>query len=495
MSARDLLRDPCWQGSDLGHPLPDATHAVSVALPRWSDVIAYEEQDPACRGALRAVYPRFGQHPLVAQVAKLALQISDLTPSKGASSWPYPNHAAAEAALAHCRRTRPAEETQLSAIGGLTCLIADPASTPAAKAFWQHTGLGASSRLAAIALGREQTADDSAAENARLNVIGRLARIYRCERDAISLHPSGMSSLHRALQLISAIRPNRPVLQIGFPYVDVLKLPQVVFNGAELLLDDGAASVGAALERLQPSAVVVELPSNPLLRCIDLPTIARLAHQQGVPVIADDTIGSGVNIDGLPHADLVFSSLTKSFAGRGDVLAGSLVLSPHSPWRDQLAASARSLQPLAELADVDLIPLDQGSEDVVERVHQLNRNTLFLAEQLRDHPAVEKVFHPGECENFKDLQRPGAGHGCLLSFELKGGTPSAQKVYDALAVCKGPSLGTAFTLVCPYVLLAHYDELVWANRCDVPSHLLRVSVGIEEQEDLWKRFLLALEKA
>ena len=58
MSSRDLLRDPCWQGSDLGHPLPDATHAVSVALPRWRDVIAYEENQPACRGALRAVYPR-----------------------------------------------------------------------------------------------------------------------------------------------------------------------------------------------------------------------------------------------------------------------------------------------------------------------------------------------------------------------------------------------------------------------------------------------------
>ncbi len=88
MSSRDLLRDPCWQGSDLGHPLPDATHAVSVALPRWSDVIAYEEQDPACRGALRVVYPRFGQHPLVAQVATLSLQVSALAPSKGARSWP-----------------------------------------------------------------------------------------------------------------------------------------------------------------------------------------------------------------------------------------------------------------------------------------------------------------------------------------------------------------------------------------------------------------------
>ena len=49
MSPRNLLSDPAWQGSDLGHPLPDSPHAVSVALPRWRDVIAYEENDPACR--------------------------------------------------------------------------------------------------------------------------------------------------------------------------------------------------------------------------------------------------------------------------------------------------------------------------------------------------------------------------------------------------------------------------------------------------------------
>jgi cystathionine gamma-synthase len=108
---------------------------------------------------------------------------------------------------------------------------------------------------------------------------------------------------------------------------------------------------------------------------------------------------------------------------------------------------------------------------------------------------VTQLFHPGECQNFKALQRPGKGHGCLLSFELRGGTVTAQEVYDALVVCKGPSLGTAFTLVCPYVLLAHYDELTWANHCGVPSHLLRVSVGLEEPNDLWERFRRALENA
>jgi cystathionine gamma-synthase len=105
---------------------------------------------------------------------------------------------------------------------------------------------------------------------------------------------------------------------------------------------------------------------------------------------------------------------------------------------------------------------------------------------------VARVFHPAGCPNFRALMRPSSGHGCLLSFELKGGSDKAQRVYDALAVCKGPSLGTTFTLCCPYVLLAHYDELGWAESCGVPSHLLRVSVGLEDPDELWNRFHTAL---
>lgn len=493
MSARDLRRDPCWQAGDLGHPLPDSPHAVSVALPTWRDVIAYEENDPNCRGALRTVYPRFGLHPLVAALASQALQQTNTSFPQGSSSWPYPNRAAATAAQMHCRRQQSNGTTHLETIHGLTCLVADAICTPAAKAFWQHTGLGASSRLAAVALGHDTAPDPEDGASARCSVVRRLAAIYDCEPEAISLHPSGMAALHRALELVCDADPTRPVLQIGFPYVDVLKLPQMVFAGAELLLDDRAGSVQSALDSLRPAAVVVEVPSNPLLRCVDLAVIAKLAHQRNIPVIADDTIGSGLNVDALPHVDLVFSSLTKSFAGRGDVLAGSLVLSPHSRWQAQLIDAARQRPPLAPLADGDATVLEQGSRDVADRIPRLNANTLLLAARLRQHPAVARVFHPADCENFRQLQRPGGGHGCLLSFELKGGSEQAQRVYDALAVCKGPSLGTAFTLVCPYVLLAHYEELPWAARCGVPSHLLRVSVGLEEPEELWRRFQQALE--
>lgn len=488
MSPRDLLTAPCWQGSDLGHPLPDSLHAVSVALPRWRDVIAYEENDPSCRSRLRAVYPRFGFHPLVAQVARLAL--TQTGAAEDCSAWPYPTAAAAQAALSHCQRVVADAESGIAHVRGLACLITDAAATPAAKAFWQHTGLGASSRQAAIALAQETAPKAGQGHEARATIRRRLATIYGCESEAISLHPSGMAALHRALSLVSSLHPGRPTLQVGFPYVDVLKLPQVVFAGAELLSDSSAAAISATLDRLKPAAVVVELPSNPMLRCVDLISVAELAHARGVPVIADDTIGSGLNIDALPYADLVFSSLTKSFAGRGDVMAGALVVSPHSRWHQVFRAG--QIPAAAPLGHADALCLEVASRDVQERIPRLDANCSALAQRLSRHPAVKRVLHPSQCPTFEALQRPGSGHGCLLSFELQGGPDAAGRVYDRLAISKGPSLGTHFSLCCPYVLLAHYGELDWAESCGVPSHLLRVSVGLEHPDDLWTRFALAL---
>ena len=482
MSARNLLNDPCWQASDLGLPLPDAPHAVSVALPRWQDVIAYEENDPACRNALQTIYPRFGLHPLLREL------VDEIASPEG-SAWPYSSEAAARAAAAHCQRKAPPGTTAVIRTAGLWCLKADSQATQHARAFWQHTGLGATSRQVAIALKREQAPASKAGQEARRIVRERLAEIHGIDVARISLHTSGMAGLHAALTAVQALRPNRPTLQLGFPYVDVLKQPQVVFHGGELMQISNLPEVAQTLDQLQPAAVIVELPSNPLLRCIDLPAVAELAHARGIPVIADDTIGTGINLQALPHVDLIFTSLTKSFAGRGDVMAGSLLVSPHSPWSDQLL---ERVKPLAELSDPDAIALEEASRDVRERVKQLDANCLALARHLDKHPAVERVLHPKDCANFQALMRPNAGHGCLLSFEVKGDEGQARRVYDGLKVNKGPSLGTSFTLACPYTQLAHYQELDWAAACGVPSHLLRVSVGLEEPVELWERFEQAL---
>ena len=69
MKGRDLLKEPLWAAKHLGQAIPQSPHAVSVALPRWQDVIAYEERIPSCINALQSIYPRFGLNPLVKSIA------------------------------------------------------------------------------------------------------------------------------------------------------------------------------------------------------------------------------------------------------------------------------------------------------------------------------------------------------------------------------------------------------------------------------------------
>jgi cystathionine gamma-synthase len=90
--------------------------------------------------------------------------------------------------------------------------------------------------------------------------------------------------------------------------------------------------------------------------------------------------------------------------------------------------------------------------------------------------------------------RRGGGYGGLLSFVLKN-PKKTPKVYDTLRLCKGPSFGTPFTLVCPYTLLAHYHELEWAEGCGVSTNLLRVSCGLEPLETILAAFEEALAHA
>ncbi len=488
MIERNLLKKPFWEASDLGKAIPQSPHAVSVALPRWEDVLAYEEKDPACINALQSIYPRFGLNPLIKEIAEKALGLHGQLLH---TAWPYPNIKTAQKAQRFCQRIHPKNYTNIHEISGLQCLIVDAETTPAAKAFWQHTGFGASSRQAAIALNKERSPSSNAGAKAREAIKSQLSKIYGCEPDLIQLHPSGMASLATALEALKQLKPKKSVLQLGFPYVDVLKLPQVIYEGSQLLLNPDPAELINQLNTQKPAALIVELPSNPMLQCLDLPLISKLAHDRGIPVIADDTIGSAINIDPLPYADLVFTSLTKSFAGRGDILAGSLVISPTSKWKEVFKELIQSVSTV-DLFDADAIALQEACKDVTDRICQLNKACLALKLRLESHPAIARVLHPELCPNFKSLMRPRSGFGSLLSFELNGGLAKTKSFYNSLKVCKGPSLGTNFTLACPYVLLAHYQELDWAAKCGVPTELIRVSVGLEEHEELWERFQKAL---
>ena len=300
-----------------------------------------------------------------------------------------------------------------------------------------------------------------------------------------------MSALHTSLEILYKLFPEKPTLQIGFPYVDVLKLPMHIFHGAKLITEENCSDIELEIKRINPAALIIELPSNPMLKCVNIKKISKIANKLNIPVIVDDTIGSNLNINSLEHADIVFTSLTKIFSGSGDILAGSLILNPKSKWIDQFRNALSEIN-LPMLSDGDIVSLEKVSRDVNQRVFEQNQTCLELKKRLETNKEIKNIFHPENCPNFNSILTSNGGYGCLLSFELKGGINKAKKFYDSLHISKGPSLGTKFTLVCPYVLLAHYDELDWAESFGIPSHLIRVSVGLEDKDHLWRSFSEAL---
>jgi cystathionine gamma-synthase len=160
----------------------------------------------------------------------------------------------------------------------------------------------------------------------------------------------------------------------------------------------------------------------------------------------------------------------------------------------------------------DAIFLERNSRDFLRRTHRIDANTLLVATLLHTHSqrvsesdrVVKRVWYPvyetRECYDLcrvrasPDGRRREGGYGGLLSVTFTSQTAS-QAFFDALRCAKGPSLGTNFTLACPYTILAHYAELDWAQGWGVEKELVRISVGLEDPDDLLKIFGDALDAA
>ncbi len=488
----DLLTHPLWQRSDLGKPLPDSPHAVSVSMPCWDHVVGYEEGDSAVMERLWCGYPRFVMHPYV---RRLFAVCSDRFAGRGETAVAFPSWAVAERCAAFLRE-RGAFPTRLEDFGshGIVAAVLPEAAYEEARHFWMHFGEVVSSRHALAAVEGTPPPEDSAA--ARESLRARLARLSGVPTRDVFLYPSGMAALSEALRVVRAEAPGAKTVQLGFPYVDVLKVQRATGPGAHIVNppEDWDALAGL-LRRETVAAVVCEFPGNPLLQSVDLPRLSALLRGHGVPLIMDDTAGTCVNTDLRPHADLVMTSLTKHFSGKGDVMAGALILNEASPFHAAHGARLRKHHEDLLYGD-DAVALEANSRDFAERMRRINATAEALCERLAEHPAVARVYYPKfeHREHYARSMRPGGGYGGLFSLLLKDAPKHAVAFYDRLRVCKGPSLGNNFTMACPYTLLAHYGELDWAESLGVSRWLVRVSVGLEDQEDLWERFHEALQK-
>ena len=487
----DLLTHPLWQADSLGSPLPDNEFGVSVSLPLWRHVIGYEEGDEAVTRTFRSGYPRFFVPPAI---EKLFAAAEQRFAGKDERCLVFPRAVHAQRCLDFAKCGGRVETFGDEALG-VAVFPAEAYAT--ARKYWRFAGEVVSCRQANHALGtgpRISLEDGHAATKVlRERLAGRSGQ----QAQDVFLFPSGMAASFAVHRMLIALFPGRKTVQLDFPYVDVLKLQQMFGTGAHffpLVRATEFDELQALLASEPIAGIFSEVPTNPLLRCVDYARLQALLAkaQPDVPLVIDDTIGTVANVDVFRVADVVTTSLTKSFSGAGDVLAGSVILNRASKHHAAFSAF------LSEHADNDLfagdaIALERSSRDFTGRAAIASRNSVGLYEYLSQHPKVARVWHsineggPG----FKLLQRDNGGHSCMFSMTLKD-PQSAPAFYDALAVCKGPSLGTNFTLVCPYTLLAHYGELDWAESCGVDRNLIRVSTGLEPLGDLVSRFERAL---
>jgi cystathionine gamma-synthase len=248
-------------------------------------------------------------------------------------------------------------------------------------------------------------------------------------------------------------------------------------------------------------AFYTEFPGNPLLGSLDLERVYQLSRRFNFHVVVDDTVGTAVNLDLAPFCDIICTSLTKMFSGACNVMGGCVTISPGCMSKAALHAILTS-QDTNSYFPLDVLVMAENSRDFVERVHVANGNAEAIVAKLRNHPVVDRVFYPkGSATQhlYERYQRRGpagraAGYGYLLSIRFVRDS-AAVAFHDALDVAKGPSLGTNFTLCCPYTLLAHASELDWAAEFGVVEYLVRLSVGIEKREELEHIVERALEAA
>jgi len=486
---RDLFTSPAYEEHDLGIPVPDDRHAVSVCLPTWDSIIGYEEKRDKVMTKLRAGYPRFFLHPAV---ERLFIECKKAVATDGECVVVFPHKSAAQRALRFVEK-RTSEAMRIASYDGLQVLIGPESTYEVGMEYWQYTGEIVSSRQALDVLD-----GDGIWEYDTDCLLRRLEGFGGYDEGDVFLYESGMSGIFAVHRILSKFAAGKKSLQLDFPYVDVLKVQNNFASGAVFLNEAEGELFDEALTRIRTgefSAVFCEVPSNPLLRTVDIQKISRACKEGNVPLVIDDTVASNFNVDLKPYADIVTSSMTKWVSGKGDVMAGAVQLVKESTFHSELRHFfEEEAEKGSRLYAADAAVLDNNSLGYWNRMKPVNDNAEAVVEFLQNHDGIDQIWYPSLVtkDNYDALKRENGGYGGLISFTLKNDKKTS-KFYDSLEISKGPSLGTEFSLVIPYTLIAHYDQLEWAEDCGVPSHLIRLSVGLEDAGVTISRLSAALD--
>ena len=265
------------------------------------------------------------------------------------------------------------------------------------------------------------------------------------------------------------------------------------FGVAVTQVDQRKAKDFEAAMRPNTKLVIVESPSNPVMRLTDLRTVADIAKSRGALTLIDNTFATPLNQRPLDLGiDLVFHSATKYFGGHSDLIAGVVMGSAKlisKIWESHVIIGAT-------LGPFDAWLLLRGLRTFPMRVRQHNENALALAKFLQQHPAVKQVHYPGlpSHPQHELARKQMSGFGGMLSLELKGGSKAADELLSKLKlIVRAASLGAVESLAVDAALnFRHYLTAEQAEAIGITPGLIRVSVGVEAADELIADFDQAL---
>jgi cystathionine gamma-synthase len=450
------------------------------------DVIGYEEKEPRVLSALQSGYPRFFENPLITRLADYWKEQEGLSERT--------LYFCADEVVAR-RLVAFAGSGEIKRFGvdgqlvGVAFASADCSALERAQIYLRRTGTGISSReaedwLVALGLLNAPFPEDRRA-GCEQAILDELSRAGGGPVSHMRLTRSGMNAFYAAFEAVNALarsRGRRRWVRLGWLYVDTMDIlgcmgdvPPLVWNNVRDL--DGLRA--HLLEQADDIAgIVVETPTNPLFDQVDLDELARLAKDIGAYLVIDPSLVSLWNAPDWSGADLLVCSLTKYAAGAGDVMAGLVAVNPDRPDAEEL------------LRLVEHFTTSLGSQDCSRLAAEVGEAAAFLAhvnqtlprvvEFLQSHSLVERVWAPD-----LDGSRGYRGSGAVCSFTIRG---SLSGFYDTLQMAKGPSFGAYFSLLSPYMWLAHYNVIKSSAgarqfiSADAEADLLRLSVGWETSE-------------
>lgn len=187
----------------------------------------------------------------------------------------------------------------------------------------------------------------------------------------------------------------------------------------------------------------------------------KLSQKYKFLLVVDDTVGCYANVSLISSCDIICTSLSKMFSGGCNVLGGSAVVSPHSPFADDIRAAMRANYQPEQWFPGDVLVMEKNSRNFVERARRASANASAVADMLRKNPLVETVYYPkgGPTQHIYDSYKlPEGGYGFMVSFRFRS-PERAVAFYDALKTAKGPSLGTNFTLSCKFYPASWFTTL------------------------------------